>query len=209
MAIATPEAPVDPGASDTPSRLVNEVDNRAVYVSFGLAYLLGHGAAAVSQGDSPLLGLPGWLPTALLGIGLVAGITQATVAALRAQRGATGPDVLSYKLLGASWIAAFAALFLAITGLTSALDMPELQSVLWPAGSGLIVGMLYLAEGAARRNLLYYGLGVWLVLTSCTALFLGAPGFYWVLAVAGGGAYTLAAALERRRLAQHAGRSQH
>ncbi|MFG3309856.1 hypothetical protein [Streptomyces wuyuanensis] len=80
----------------------------------GLAHLLGHGAAAVAQGDSPLPGLPGWLPIALLGIGLATGITQATVAALRAQRGAAEPDVLSGRLLGASWIAAFTALFLAI-----------------------------------------------------------------------------------------------
>ncbi|AVZ75906.1 ABC transporter permease [Streptomyces lunaelactis] len=209
MSIAAPDSPVAASASATPSRLVNEVDNRAAYVSFGLAYLLGHGAAAVSRGDSPLLGLPGWLPTTLLGIGLATGITQATVAALRAQRGATGPDVLSGQLLGASWIAAFTALFLAITGLTSALDMPELQPVLWPAGSGLIVGLLYLAEGAARRNLLHYSLGVWLALASTAALFLGTPGLYWVLAIAGGGAYALAAVLERRRLIQYAGHPQH
>ncbi|MEV6397694.1 ABC transporter permease [Streptomyces sp. NPDC051907] len=204
MSVTALDAPAIAGAA--PSRLVNEVDNRAAYVSFGLAYLLGHGAAAVSQGDSPLSGLPGWLPTALLGIGLAAGIAQATVAALRAQRGAAEPDVLSGKLLGASWIVAFTALFLAITGLTSAVDRPELQTVLWPAGSGLVVGLLYLAEGAARRNLLHYGLGVWLAVISSAALFLSTPGLYWVLALAGGGAYALAAALERRRLAPHARR---
>ncbi|MGW8949069.1 ABC transporter permease [Streptomyces sp. NPDC055709] len=208
MSVAAPDAPVTTGVITTPSRLVNEVDNRDAYVSFGLAYLLGHGAAAVSQGDNPILGLPGWLPITLLGIGLATGITQATVAALRAQRGATGPDTLTGKLLGAAWIAAFTALFLAITGLTSALGMPELQSILWPAGSGLVVGLLYLAEGSARRNLLHYGLGVWLALTSTAALFLGTPGLYWVLAVAGGGAYALAAVLERRRLIRYAGRPQ-
>ncbi|WP_328726665.1 ABC transporter permease [Streptomyces sp. NBC_00259] len=208
MSVAAPDAPVTTGVITTPSRLVNEVDNRDAYVSFGLAYLLGHGAAAVSQGDNPILGLPGWLPITLLGIGLATGITQATVAALRAQRGATGPDILTGKLLGAAWVAAFTALFLAITGLTSALGMPELQSILWPAGSGLVVGLLYLAEGAARRNLLHYSLGVWLALTSTAALFLGTPGLYWVLAVAGGGAYALAAVLERRRLTRYAGRPQ-
>ncbi|MCY0954658.1 hypothetical protein [Streptomyces sp. H27-S2] len=77
-----------------------------------------------------------------LGIGPTTGTVQATTAALRAQRGAAAPDALSGRLLGAPWIAAFTALFLAITGLTSALDTPELQSVLWPAGSGLVVGLL-------------------------------------------------------------------
>ncbi|MFE2595660.1 hypothetical protein ACFXCZ_04010 [Streptomyces sp. NPDC059396] len=55
-------------------------------------------------------------------------------------------------------------------------------------GSGLVVGLLYLAEGAVRRNLLHYSLGT--------------PGLYWVLTVAGGGSYAIAAALERRRLAR-------
>ncbi|WP_433571491.1 ABC transporter permease [Streptomyces sp. CA-251247] len=208
MSIAAPARPVTAVPHATPSRLAHEVDNRAAYVSFGLAYLLGHGAAAVSHGDDPLIGLPGWLPTTLLGIGLVTGVTQATVAALRAQRGAPEPDVLSGKLLGAAWIAAFTALFLAITGLASAVDMPDLQTVLWPAGSGLVVGLLYLAEGAARRNVLHYGLGVWLALASSAALFLGTPGLYGVLALGVGGAYALAAVLEHRRLARLAGHPQ-
>ncbi|MFE1798461.1 ABC transporter permease [Streptomyces sp. NPDC059517] len=179
-----------------------DVDNRATYISFGLAYLLGHGSAAVSKGATPLLDLPGWLPMALLGAGLAVGTVTATAAALRAQRAATEPDdVLSGKLLGAAWVTAFAALFLAITGLTATLDLPDVQSLLWPTGSGFVVGLLYIAEGAQRRNLLHYGLGTWLALTSAGALLLGSPGLYWVLTLAGGGAYALAAILERRRLA--------
>ncbi|MER5869554.1 ABC transporter permease [Streptomyces sp. NPDC002044] len=199
-ATATP-----PVSRARPTSRPHEVDNRAAYLSFGLAYVLGHGAAAASQGDTPLLDLPGWLPMTFLGIGLTTGIAQATTAALRAQRGAAAPDVLSGRLLGAAWIAAFTALFLAITGLTSVLGMPELPSVLWPAGSGLVVGLLYLAEGAVRRNLLHYTLGVWLALTSTAALSLDTPGLYWVLAVAGGGAYALATVLEHRRLRPLAG----
>lgn len=48
--------------------------------------------------------------------------------------------------------------------------------------------------------MLHYALGVWLALTSTAALSLDAPGLYWVLALAGGGAYALATALEHRRL---------
>ncbi|MFG2976986.1 ABC transporter permease [Streptomyces sp. NPDC048331] len=189
-----------------PTGRPREVDNRAAYLSFGLAYVLGHGAAAVSQGTRPVLDLPGWLPMTLLGGGLVVGIVLTTLAAQRAQLGAAPAEILSGRLLGAAWIAAFTALFLAITGLTSVLEQPELQSVLWPAGSGLIVGLLYLAEGTVRRNLLHYGLGIWLALTSTAALWLPTPGLYWVLAVAGGGAYFLAAVLERRRLHSFTGR---
>ncbi|GGK22283.1 hypothetical protein GCM10011583_62830 [Streptomyces camponoticapitis] len=203
LTTATPVAPITTTSVATTSG-TGEVDNRATYVSFGLAYVLGHGAAALSGGGAPLLDLPGWLPMTLLGIGLAAGTVNATVAAARAQREATGPDILSGKMLGASWVVAFAALFLAITGLTNSLDMPELQSVLWPTGSGLVVGLLYLAEGAVRRNKLHYTLGAWLALTSTAALFLGTPGLYWVLTLAGGGAYALAAVLEDRRLTARA-----
>ncbi|WP_053687528.1 hypothetical protein [Streptomyces sp. IGB124] len=193
-----PVPPVGTGAPAT--RRPREVDNRAAYAGFALAYLLGHGAAAASHGDTPVLGLPGWLPTALLGAGLATGVVLAATAAMRSQRGAPAPEILSGRLLGTAWIAAFTALALAITGLTSVLDAPELQSVLWPAGSGLIVGLLYLAEGAVRRNVLHYGLGIWLALTSAAALSFDAPGLHWVLTVAGGGAYALATALEARRL---------
>ncbi|WP_404962584.1 hypothetical protein [Streptomyces sp. 147326] len=109
------------GAGAPAARRSGEVDNRAAYAGFGLAYVLGHGAAAASHGETPLLGLPGWLPMTLLGTGVATGIILAATAALRAQRAATAPEL------------------------------------------------------------------------------------HWVLAVAGGGAYSLAAALERRRLRSLAG----
>ncbi|WP_378730362.1 ABC transporter permease [Nocardia brasiliensis] len=180
---------------------VGDVDNRATYLSFALAYLFGHGAAALSKGADPMVSLPGWLPMALLGVGLAVGTVHATSAALRAQRGADSPDILSGKLLGISWASAFAALFLVITGITSLLDRSDLQTVLWPTGAGLIVGLLYLGEGAARRNVLHYCLGTWLALVSTGALLLGTPGLFWVLTLGGGGGYAVATVLERRRLA--------
>lgn len=177
-----------------------DVDSHAAYVSFGLAYVLGHGASAVSLGPDPLIALPAWLPMTLLGIGLAAGTVFAALAANRAQRGASQHDILSGKLLGLSWISAFAALFLAITGLAAELNVPDLQTMLWPTWSGFLVGVLYLGEGATRRNLLHYALGTWLALTSAAALLLGVPSLFWVLAIAGGGGFAVAAVLESRRL---------
>ena len=70
-------------------------------------------------------------------------------------------------------------------------------------GSGLVVGLLYLGEGAARRNVLHYVLGSWLALVSAAALLLSDAGPYWVLAGAGGGAYLIALIFECRRLAKN------
>jgi hypothetical protein len=196
-----PRTPAPAGRTAPAPATTGDVDNLSTYVSFGLAYLLGHGSAALSKGDTPLLDLPGWLPMALLGTGLAAGTVQATRAALRAQRATTDPGTLrTAQLLGALWVTAFAALFLAITGLGATIDHPDVQTLLWPTGSGLVVGLIYVAEGAVRRNTLHYALGTWLALTSTAALLLGNPGFYWVLTLAGGGAYAVATVLEHRRL---------
>ncbi|MFI6369748.1 ABC transporter permease [Streptomyces sp. NPDC050546] len=185
-------------------RASGDVANLGTYSCFGLAYVLGHGSAALSQGDNPLLDLPGWLPMVLLGSGLALGTVQATRAALRAQRADTDPaTVRTGQLLGVAWVTALAALFLAITGLSATVDHPDIQTLLWPTGSGFVVGLMYVAEGAARRNLLHYTLGTWLALTSTAALLLGTPNFYWVLTLAGGGAYALATLLEHRRLASN------
>src|SRR5262249_14816001 len=125
-----------------------DVDNLGTYVSFGLAYVLGHGASALSAGVDPLVDLPGWLPMTLLGTGIGVGSIVAAKAALRARAGAAEHELLSAKLLGLSWIVAFGALFLGIIGFTAAVDMPDLQSILMPTGSGFVVGLIYLAEGA-------------------------------------------------------------
>lgn len=179
-----------------------DVDSRAAYAGFGLAYVLGHGASAVSMGPDPLIALPAWLPITLLGAGLAAGSIFATIAAVRAQRGAGQHDILSGKLLGLSWMSAFTALFLAITGLAAQLGLPDLPMLLWPTLAGFLVGVLYLGEGAARRNVLHYVLGTWLALTSTASLLLDVPHLFWVLAVAGGGGFVVATVLESRRIAR-------
>ncbi|MFG2779490.1 hypothetical protein ACGFY7_16775 [Streptomyces prunicolor] len=69
----------------------------------------------------------------------------------------------------------------------------------WRESSGLVVGLLYLAGGAVYRDRLQYLLGTWLALTSSAALFVHGAPLYWVLALAGGGSYLVAAALEPRR----------
>ncbi|MEU1985043.1 ABC transporter permease [Nocardia sp. NPDC019395] len=183
-----------------PAARPGDVDNRATYISFGLAYVVGHGSAALSKGPSPVLILPEWLPITLLGIGLAIGTVCATLAALRAQLGAAESEAHTGKLLGLSWIIGFAALAVAITGLTSALNLPDLQNILWPAGSSLIVGLIYLSEGAARRNTLHYSVGAWLALVAAVALCFSTPGPFWVLTIAGGIGYAVATVLEFRRL---------
>ncbi|MFC4562344.1 ABC transporter permease [Nocardiopsis mangrovi] len=187
------------GANDLrPSR----IDSRRAYLAFAFAFVFGHGAFAVSAGADPLMDLPTWVPFVLLATGIVPGVGSSLMAGRRAQRDADPADVLSEKLVGNAWATGFIAVTLAIIGLTSTVDLPpEVENVLFPIGAVFIVGMINIAEGAARRNVLHYTLGSSLALISTAALFLTEPGPYWVLALAGGSAYLIAAYFEGRRLA--------
>ncbi|MCX4904385.1 ABC transporter permease [Streptomyces sp. NBC_00878] len=187
--------------STQPSTLSVVLNNRLSYLSFGFAWLIGHGVNAMTHGDDPVLDLPSAVPAALLVVGLVAAVAVTSVVTARALRGVQGPQALVGNLLAASWPIGFGALFLVITALSEALDEQEVHTLMWPTASGLVVGLLYLAGGAAYHDRLQYTLGSWLALTSSAALFLDGANLYWALALAGGGSYFVAAALEPRRRA--------
>ena len=175
------------------------LNNRPSYVSFGLAWLVGYGAFALAYGDDPILPTPSAVPAVLLLGGLLTAVTITGVVTAKAQRGAGGHEAVIGNLLAASWLVGFGALFLIITALSTALQEQHVHTLLWPTGSGLVVGLLYLAGGVAHRDVLQYGLGAWLAVMSSAALFLQGANVYWALALAGGGAYLVAAALEPRR----------
>lgn len=177
------------------------LDNRRTYIAFGLAWLLGHGSFFAAAGPDPLLPLPPWAPLAVLAGGMVIGTVIASVDGVRAMRGADRALTTANNLLSGMWVIGFAALAALITALSGVLGEPQVQTLLWPVGSGLVVGLVYLAGGAVHRDRLQYGLGAWLALVSTTALFLGTPSLSAVLALAGGGAFLLAAARERARRA--------
>lgn len=186
-----------------------EVDSRTAYLSFTLAYVIGHGTAALSKGADPVLALPSWLPVTLFLAGLISALALGVRAGVRSQEGAGQTRRHAEKLLGIAWCTAFTALFLAITGLTRAFAQPGLQDVLWAAGSVLIVGLMNIAEGTARRNNLHYALGSWLALVAAGSLFTDIVGIYTILAVAAGGGYGVATILEHRRLATLSASSAH
>jgi hypothetical protein len=66
--------------------------------------------------------------------------------------------------------------------------------VLWSAGSGLVVGILYLVGGALWQDRVQYGLGAWILAASAAGALAGSPAVYLVMSLAGGGGFLLAAA---------------
>ncbi len=190
---AVPVAPARPGAA---RRVAN---NRGPYLAWGAAWLVGYGALALGGGDEPLVAMPGPLPALLLVAGLVTATVVTTLATVRDQRGVTGAAKTAGTLFGAAWATGFTALFLLITALARVLDEQLVHTLLWPTGSAVVVGLLYLMGGALNRDHLQYALGTYLALLGAAAVFLDSPGHYFVLAIAGTPAYLAAAALEGRR----------
>lgn len=182
-----------PGTTATPV-----VNNRPTYLAWGAAWLVGQGAFALAHGPDPLVAMPALLPGALLAAGVLVAAVVTGVVTARSQRGVTGPAKTTGTLIGAAWAIGFTALFLLITATDRLLDGLHVPALLWPAGTGLVVGLVYLLGGTAQRDLLQYALGGWLALTATAGAFLGLPGLYWVVALAGGGGYLTAAALENR-----------
>lgn len=176
-------------------------DNRPSYLAWGLAYLVGYTLHALAAGPTPLLRLPAFVPVLVLGLGLLAATVVTTVNVVRAQRGVTGPAAVPGRMFAGAWVTGFGALVLLITALGRDLDISRLSMLMFPAGSALVVGLLYLMGGALDRDLLQYTLGTILALVGTAAVFLGLSGLYWVLALVVAGVYFTAAALEPRRRA--------
>ena len=169
------------------------MSNRPSYVGFGLALLVGYGAFALSHGDDPILPIPSAVPAVVLLVGL---LTALTITGVTTAKAWSAHDAVIENMLAAAWLVGFGALYLVITALSEALRDQQVHTLLWPTGSGLVIGLIYLAGGIAHRDVLQYGLGAWLAVTSPAALFLHGANVYWALALAGGGAYLLAAMLE-------------
>lgn len=173
------------------------VDNRLAYVFFAFAYVFGHGLNALTVGGATLI--PSWLSWVLLGLGFAAGTVASTVSALRAQNSLHGPERATARMLGMAWITGFAGLFFLITGLSLSTGDADLQLLLWPTGSALVVGLIYIAEGASRRDRLHYALGTLLAVLGGVALMLPPFATLTVMAAGGGGAYIFATLLVHRR----------
>jgi hypothetical protein len=188
-----------PAAPPPVTARVRVPNNRRPYLAWGLAWLFGHGAFALAGGPDPVLPLPGLVPPVLLAVGLIGAAVVTAAATARDQRRATGAARTAGTLFGIAWATGFTALALLITGLGQVLGEPLVHTLLWPTGSAVVVGLMYVTGGTLQRDLVQYALGTYLALLGAGAVFLDTPGHYWALTLAGVPAYLAAAAVEGRR----------
>lgn len=177
------------------------IDNRPVYLAWAGAWLVGHGATALAGGDDPVVAMPGWLPPLLLIAGVLAALSLTVVRSVADKRRMHGEHEQTAAMLGNAWVVGFLGLGALITGASVATGDSSLQSLLWPTGSALVVGMLYTAGGAAYRDRVQYALGTYLAVVGAAAVTLGGTGSTALLATVGVAGYLAAAGAEPRRVA--------
>ncbi|WP_432493592.1 ABC transporter permease [Kineococcus auxinigenes] len=170
------------------------VDPRLVYGAWGVAWLVGLGLAALAHGDDPVLRVPPALPAVVLGVLLTAAGVLTAAHSVRASRGISGPSTVAGVLYGWAWLLSFVALSAVNSAVLRASGDPALADVLWPATSGLLVGVMHLFGAAVWREPLQFGVGAWLLLTTSVGAFLGLPALLWVMALGGGGGFLAVAA---------------
>lgn len=207
-----PQDPLDPAEQlrlvaeqEARTRRALVPDESVLFAAWGAAWFIGFGVlwlASPLRDGGPLVPLPGWLVT-LVFYGLLVGAGVVTaVHSARAGRGVTGSSTRTGAMYGWGWFLGFAMLPCIVLSADRLGAPPEATAMLWPALSGLIVGLLYVGAGAAWDDLLQFGLGAWIIVTTGVGCLLGLLGLYLVMGLAGGGGLLAAAVYVafRRRL---------
>ncbi len=164
-----------------------------MFGAWGLAWVAGFGTLFLTLGAKPVIAVP-------LGIALLiffaclgsAGIVTGFLLR-RASRGLRGPTQTSGAMYGWSWTLAFVALGAIIEAIRRIGVSYEVYALLWSAGSGLIVGVLFLCGGAMMCDRWQYGIGLWILAVNLGGAFTGIPGHYLVMSLAGGGGFLVTA----------------
>ena len=172
----------------------------ALFVTWGLAVLIGYGAMWLSvRGQHPYQG-PTW-PTLLLALLLllIAAIITAQVVD-RAASGVGGRSEVQRGIFVLALTAGYAALLIEKIALVGAGVSRPLQVVLGVTAPMLVAGLVFVATSASTTGLNRprLALGIWLLAVAAGASWAGPVGVLAVCALAGGGGVLLMAAIEPR-----------
>ena len=172
-------------------------DERVVFGAWGLAWFVGLGLMWLSspmRDGGPLVAVPG-LVVGLLFVALLVGAgVVTTVHSVRAGRGLAGPSSRTGAMYGWGWFLGFAMLPCIVLSADRLGASPETVALLWPAVSGLVVGLMYIGGAAAWDSPLQFAIGAWIIVTTGAGCLLGVPTLYLVMALAGGGGFLATAA---------------
>jgi hypothetical protein len=172
------------------------VSHPVIFISAGVAWLLGYGAIWLSvRGQHPYQGPA---PEAAIIQVVLVGFAVAIAASIvgRATSGVGGLSAVQRRVS----ILALASGVAAVLVLEAAIDHAGASrsvvfGVFQAAAPVLVTGVVYVANSAVRLNWTTLGLGLWLVAAASGGAFAGPVGVWAVTALAGALGYLLTAAL--------------
>lgn len=171
-----------------------EPDPRLLYGAWGLAWFVGFAALYVARAEAGPVEVAPTVAGITHFVLLLSALMVTGVHMARRFAGVRGLSSRIGAMYGWAWLVGFAALAAIMAGAQRAGVEDPVVGLLWSAGSGLVVGMLYLAGGALWQDRVQYGLGAWILLASGGGALAGTPSVYLVMSLAGGGGFLLAAA---------------
>jgi hypothetical protein len=172
-----------------------EPDARLLYATWGAAWSVGFGLMFAARWPSSPVEVPAGVAGAVFGLLLAAAVVVTAVHLGRTMSGLRGQSSSAGMMLGWAWLLGFGTFAALMAGAGRAGADEALLDLLWPTGSGLVVGLLYVATGAMWSDRVQFWLGAWILLSSGAGALAGVPGVYLVMSVAGGGGFLIAAAV--------------
>jgi uncharacterized membrane protein (DUF485 family) len=172
--------------------------SRALYLAWGLAWLLGYGALWLGSAAD---GGPATWATTVFSACIVAAILVSVYLASAIRRQTSGAGGAGSAWYGVSWGLSFtvALIMLSWVGRTYHLS-PEANNVLVVSVSALVVGAIYTASAAMLCDRTLFLIGVWMLVLCLVGTLLGLPRGFLAMGLAGGGGMLVALAWESWRL---------
>ena len=172
-----------------------------LYLTWGIAWLVGFLLLwSAWDGGNPWFRIPGPVAGISFAALTIAAVVASAVMGVRINRGVRGASDFQGMVYGLSWSVTGAAFALVGMGLIANGMTPELASVYFPSAYALMVGTLYLGGAALWRDKGQLVLGLAQLAVGSVAPFAGQPNNNLVMALAGGGAFLVGAAVLAVRL---------
>lgn len=170
----------------------------ALFTVWAVAWLVIFGTIWLSVRDQRPFSGP--TPAALLTLTLVtaAAVAVTVIVGGRAASGVGGSSALQRRILGASYVAGYAGIFLLEAAIDHAGASRAVLGVYGAAAPVLLIGLILAARSAARLEWPFFWLGLWLIVVAAGSGFAGPVTVWAVIALAGSVAFLVTAAGLRR-----------
>ena len=169
----------------------------AVYTAWGLVWVIGYGAMWLSvRGQHPYRGPSG---VSIAAVFVLAAFAAAAVLVIahRAAAGVGGRSARHRRVILTTWAAGYLALLLVQAGISGSVGTRTFAFVGF-AGPLLLAGLAYLLAAVLGSSRPACALGAWLVIAGASCAWLAPAAILATCALAGGGAFLVAALIETR-----------